>query len=121
MPPLHYEGVGFTAVPEQPGSDPVFRFYNTQTNTHFFTPSVQERDSIIATFKEFSYEGVGFHASTQSAAGLTEVYRFYNSQTNTHFYTPSILERNIIQATIPQYHLEGVGFWVPDSPDYLLS
>ena len=112
--------MGFTTVPEQPGSDPVYRFYNTETRVHFFTPDAQERDSVIANLKQFNYEGVGFHASTQDAAGLTEVYRFYNTETRTHFYTPSILERDIVQSTLPQFDYEGVGFWVPDSSDYLL-
>ena len=98
-------------------------FKNRDANVVYVLMEVmQEADYVKEHYKEaFTFEGVGFHASTQGAAGLTEVYRFFNVETGTHFYTPSILEKNMIEATWPSYRFESVGFWVPDSAQYLLA
>jgi Repeat of unknown function (DUF5648) len=49
----------------------VYRFYNTQTQTHFYTPSVLERDHIRANFESFNFEGVGFYVPETSDYLLT--------------------------------------------------
>lgn len=91
----------------------IYRFYNSQTNTHFFTASPSERDIIQNTFPSFKFEGVGFKAAPDQI-GADPVFRFYNTETNTHFFTPSIAERDHIVATFPTLKLEGIGFYASD-------
>ena len=40
---------------------PLYRFYNNITGTHFYTVNLSERDWIMNTFPQFSYEGVGYY------------------------------------------------------------
>lgn len=90
-----------------PGMKPVYRFYNTQKGTHFFTQSAIERDNIIASLPQFNFEGTSFNAYTGLGAGLSAVYRFFNTQTGAHFYTISTVERDNVRNTLPQYSYEG--------------
>ena len=56
---------------------PVYRFYNFTNNTHFFTPSAEEADSVIANYpKVFRYEGICYY--TNPANNTQPLYRFYN-------------------------------------------
>lgn len=88
----------------------VHRFYNRNTGAHFYTRSSSERDNILATMPQFTYDGVAFHAAGAFSPGLSPVYRFYNSRTGVHFYTISEAEKNHIQATLPHFLLEGPAY-----------
>jgi hypothetical protein len=61
-----YEGIAFYAYPEgqQPAdAKPVFRFWNPYTNSHFYTISETERDTVNDTYAYFwTYEGIAFYA-----------------------------------------------------------
>lgn len=48
--------------PCEEGFSPVYRFFNTATGTHFFTISGEEKDSIINSLPQFSYEGTAWCA-----------------------------------------------------------
>lgn len=43
------------------GWAPIHRFFNTQTGTHFYTASEEERDSVESNLKQFTYEGIGYY------------------------------------------------------------
>lgn len=90
---------------------PVYRFYNAQTGTHFYTSSSTERDSVRTTLHYMSYEGEAFLASSQHSAGLSPVYRFFNTVNGVHFYTISTAERDLIQDRLPQFTLEGIAYY----------
>jgi hypothetical protein len=90
---------------------PVYRFYNTQTGSHFFTASTTERESVRTNLAYMTYEGEAFMAASEASAGLKPVYRFFNSKTGLHFYTISESERDNIQANLPQFTLEGVAYY----------
>jgi lysyl endopeptidase len=94
-----------------PGFRPVYRFYNTQKGTHFFTQSAIEKDNVIATLPQFNFEGISFNAYTAPTAGMSAVYRFFNTQTGAHFYTISTVERDSIINTLPQFSYEGVRWY----------
>jgi uncharacterized protein (DUF1800 family) len=95
-------------------TSPVYRFYNLQRGTHFYTISTSERDFVIATYPSvFVYEGPVFSAYTTQVPGTVGVTRFYNIQTGTHFYTISPDEIAYIQTHYPQFILEGVVYYVP--------
>lgn len=89
---------------------PVFRFFNSRTNAHFFTTSPSERDTVRSTLPFMSFEGIAFQASGASVPGLSQVHRFYNTQTGVHFYTISEAERAHVTANLPQFTYEGVAY-----------
>ncbi|HKM36620.1 MAG TPA: hypothetical protein VJY83_03160 [Thiopseudomonas sp.] len=89
----------------------VFRFYNTNTATHFFTSSEAERDSVINKYASFIYEGEAFYAYQKSAARLSPVYRFYHQVLGSHFYTISQAEKENVERTYPDYIYEGVAWY----------
>jgi hypothetical protein len=101
----------------------VFRFYNSNASTHFYTMSVVERDYIIQNFPFFSYEGIKFSAYPATDPALSPVYRFYNKITGTHFYTINTAEKDHVIAAWPEiFNYEGVAWhastvpvtnWVP--------
>ena len=87
----------------------VYRFYNQQTGTHFYTASENERDSVATELEDiFVYEGPAFGAANES--GSSDVYRFYNETTNTHFYTISETERDYIIDHYTAFSYEGTAY-----------
>ena len=90
---------------------PIYRFYNTQTGTHFFTANATERDQLIATNTVFQYENIVFYASKQSSTAPDAVYRFYNTSSSSHFYTISEDERRTIIANYPNFREEGISWY----------
>ena len=58
---FNYEGPTFRAADSSnAASDSVFRFFNTQTGTHFYTAAEVEKDSIIASLPSFNFEGTAY-------------------------------------------------------------
>ncbi len=90
---------------------PVYRFYNIETQGHFYTASSSERDQVLATMPQFTYEGVAFYAANDALAGSLPVYLFFNTQTGVHFYTASEAERDAVAANLPQFVFEGIAFY----------
>lgn len=101
---------GATTTPVS-GRMPIYRFYNTQNGTHFFTASAQERDAVIQGNPNYQYENIGFYASTQTATAPNAVYRFYNNNSGSHFYTINADERAFVVANYPQFSVEGVAWY----------
>ena len=102
---------GGATTPPASGRIPVYRFYNTQNGTHFFTANAQERDALIQGAPSFQYENIGFYASTQTAAAPQAVYRFYNTLSGSHFYTINADERAFVIANYPQFNAEGEAWY----------
>jgi hypothetical protein len=104
--------VASTPVTNGPvSSNDVFRFYNTDTNLHFYTNSIVERDGIVKSQSQFHYEGTAFKVpadGTKDAA--LSVFRFLDSKTGTHFYTASTTERDKLQADPSHFNFEGTAF-----------
>ncbi|HQR10109.1 MAG TPA: DUF1800 family protein [Casimicrobiaceae bacterium] len=103
------------AVVAQATLSPVFRFFNQQTGTHFYTIVAAERDQVIAGSPQFVYEGPAFAAYAQPAAGAQPVFRFYNSATRAHFYTDKASDRDYVLATWPQFVFEGTAYYAMPS------
>jgi hypothetical protein len=61
-----YEGVAFHAYPQgaQPaGTEPVYRFWNASSGTHFYTIDVQEVDRVLTAYSHvYTFEGIAFYA-----------------------------------------------------------
>ena len=94
---------------------PVFRFYNNATGTHFYTISVVERDTVLARYPTFAYEGPVYYAYPSSQIDNLPVYRFYNTKTGTHFYTQSETEKNFVLTNYPVFAFEGPVYYAPAS------
>ncbi|WP_165820328.1 right-handed parallel beta-helix repeat-containing protein [Microvirga sp. KLBC 81] len=101
---------------ESPSPDPttartdIFRFYNMERKTHFYTASTEERDHVINTWSQFRYEGNAFDTTATALNGI-EVFRFYNTETKSHFYTTSIQERDHVINTWSQFRYEGLAYY----------
>jgi len=58
---FNFEGPTFRAAdPTNTAADTVFRFFNTQTGTHFYTAAEAEKDSIVANLPTFNFEGTAY-------------------------------------------------------------
>ncbi len=93
-PNLYDEETITVTVLQIPGS-PVYRFCLKADNSqHFYTIKPAERDKLINTYSAvWTYEGVAFHAFTDSSQpGVVPVYRFWSG--STHFYTMKTAERD---------------------------
>ncbi|MDR0225577.1 MAG: trypsin-like serine protease [Burkholderiaceae bacterium] len=86
---------------------PVYRFFNTRTGAHFYTANAEERDYVIANYREFQYENVAFYAATQQLQSLSPVFRFYNASTGAHFYTIDAFERQQVNIYYKSFKDEG--------------
>lgn len=95
-----YEGVSFSASSvSRNGLNAVYRFYNRNSNTHFYTTSATEAARVRNTMQStFRSEGTAYYTNTvTSGDNLLPVFRFYNRSTGTHFYTASLTEKNRLQ------------------------
>ncbi|MEO8344202.1 MAG: DUF1800 family protein [Betaproteobacteria bacterium] len=90
---------------------PVYRFFNQQTGTHFYTIVAAERDQVIAGSPQLAYEGPAFAAYAQPASGAQPVFRFYNTATGAHFYTNKTADRDYVLATWKQFTFEGTAYY----------
>ncbi len=90
--------------------DGVYRFFNTDTGTHFYSANITERDSIIANLPNFNLEGPSFKAADTANGPTASVFRFFNTETGTHFFTQSTAERDSITANLPSFNLEGEAY-----------
>ncbi len=91
---------------------PVYRFFDTKAGTQFLTGSTGERDTVIATRADLTYEGLGLAGIAPGAndPNATPVFRFFNAASGTHFLTASQDEKNTIAATRPDMVFEGASF-----------
>ncbi|QDG76920.1 FG-GAP-like repeat-containing protein [Labrenzia sp. PHM005] len=93
----------------------IYRFFNSATGTHFFTASVAERDNIISTLPQFSFEGNAFDSDATQANGGTAVHRFFNTATGNHFYTANNDEYLNILNNLSQFNYEGIVYYAYSS------
>ncbi len=96
------------------GNSPIFRFYNSKANGHFFTSNADEAEYVaINYFDTFTFEGAAMYASATAKAGLTPLYRFYNSTNGGHFYTANAAEKAMVEKNYGgAFIYEGISFYV---------
>jgi len=115
LPQFSYEGNSYDSnavVGQSAGATAVYRFFNTTTGTHFYTASEAEKDSVLATLPQYSFEGVSYYAYNSTGPEQDALFRFFNTLTGTHFYTTSVSERDTVRATLSQYEYEGIAYYV---------
>jgi hypothetical protein len=116
----HYEGIAYSAFTTQvSGTVPLYRFWSTRYNGHFYTADPAERDRVLATWPDvWSYEGIAYYVYPASSTqpNTTVVHRFWSTPASHHFYTASDAEKNRVIQTWPYFwDYEGVTFRVPSS------
>lgn len=89
----------------------VYRFYNSKTGAHFYTASAAERDFVVQTYPEFTYENVAFYAYADSSSAKDPVFRLYNATSRAHFYSGSVAERDFVIANYPAFKYEVVSWY----------
>ncbi|MDY6806780.1 MAG: CAP domain-containing protein [Cyanobacteriota bacterium] len=87
----------------------VHRFWDVQTESHFFTASQSEFSDRQSNPARYSYEGVEFEALAPSTSGALPVYRFENERTGTFFYTLQTPDE--ITGQFPVFESDGVAFY----------
>jgi len=88
----------------------IFRFFNQNTGTHFYTASAAEKDNIVATLPQYVYEGIAYHTADDDFPGATSVFRFFNTANGTHFFTADAHERDQLIASAGSYVYEGEAY-----------
>lgn len=84
-----------------PAIRPVFRFFNKQNGSHFYTASDSERITVIQKLADvYKYEGPAYYVNTGNPSNNLPLYRFYNPKTGSHFYTASEAEKNDVIARL---------------------
>jgi hypothetical protein len=110
----HFEGVAMVFDSTNPAnSQPLYRFFDMKTGTHFYTADEAEKNNLIATMAStYHFDGPAYDVSTTPGSGLT-VYRFFNVRTGTHFYTADPAERdNTIAKFGGLFHYEGPAYYL---------
>ena len=92
LPHYRSQGVAFLGVDPADG-DPVYRFFNSSTGLHLYTPSVAEKNAVME-LDNYSFEGTAFYGYTEQTEDTEPLYRFYNTDLDVHFYTTSTAERD---------------------------
>ena len=115
-----YEGPAWTAYATQvAGTVPLYRFFSTQYQGHFFTTSAPERDSIIATYStnEWHYEGIAYYVfpANTTTTGTSAVARFWSSDFKQHFYTANADEAAFTKTHYPLH------VWQYERDDFAVS
>ncbi|MBI5759605.1 MAG: VCBS repeat-containing protein, partial [Planctomycetales bacterium] len=82
---------------------PVFRLYNPNSGTHYYTANPDERDALQQL--GWRYERDEGFLSTQPGDGLTLVYRLYNRRAGTHLFTANDEERDSVLGLSPDWEL----------------
>lgn len=68
------------------GASPVFRYFNVNTDDHFFTTNINELGN--GSNNGWIFEGVGFFAPSMIAyPNIIPIYRYYSASKGDHFYT----------------------------------
>lgn len=101
-----------TMVNAATGVIAVSRFFDTSTGTQFLTASAAERDSVLATRPDLTYEGVGLGGISPGAdPSAVPVYRFFETTSGTHFFTVNQSEESSLIMNRPDLVLEQTTFY----------
>lgn len=107
----------YAALAGSTGND-VCRFYSYYSNSHFYTASEAECNTIRYGTSEWKYEGLSFRIPLPSSSGCmsgqTPVYRLYNNRymfhDSNHRFTTSFSEVERLRAWPNYWVYEGIAF-----------
>lgn len=107
------EGVSYHAFKSGGASKSgLFRFYNRQKGTHFYTISPSESQRVRNSMTHiYRYEGVAYYVGSGGDSRAQAVHRFYHRRQGTHFYTISSTEAQRVKSRLAStYRPEGVAY-----------
>ena len=114
----NFEGLSYVANPSlSGGAVPLYRFYRTDRDVHFYTANESEKDYIVNNpwATTWNFEGVAFYVYPVSHSGADRlVYRFYRTDRDVHFYTANESEKDYIvnNPWATTWNFEGTSFKV---------
>ena len=88
----------------------VYRFFNTESGTHFYSRDEFEANSILANLPHYRLDGPAFKAADATNGITADVFRFFNTQSGTHLFTQDTNERDTIIATLDHFNFEGIAY-----------
>ena len=90
----------------------IYRFFNRETGSHFYTASEIEKNSVINNLSNYIFEGVAYEAADPIAGmdSASVVHRFLNQNTGVHLYTIDKIEKDYIVENLSNYSYEGEVF-----------
>src|SRR5690606_19848342 len=115
-----YESQDFRVWPTvngacQAGTVAVYRFWSSKFESHFFTTSKAESDTVRRTDKNWAYEGAAFCTAPAGTPGTQPVYRFWSSKFGKHFYTANQGEADALRRGDRNWSYEGIAMYSPTS------
>jgi subtilisin family serine protease len=115
-----YEGPVFGAFANPvAGSIPVYRFWSSSYNAHFYTASENEKNHVIAAYPDnvWKYESIAYYAYPAARTGSDTqlMARFWSPTYVNHFFTASAGEAASVRRNFPPHiwTFEGNVFRVP--------
>ena len=90
----------------------VYRFFDRANGAQFLTGDAAERDAVISTRPDLTYEGFGLAGIAPAAndPAASPVFRFFDTRSGTHFLTADAAEKTTISATRADLVFEGSSF-----------
>ncbi len=88
-----------TSVADTTITGAVYRFFDKNTGTHFFTSDAGEKNNVVANLPNYVEETNGFGNVVQTDPNSQAVFRFFDTKYGTHFFTASTTERDQVIAT----------------------
>ena len=111
-----FEGFAFSALPTDGATCddgmPIYRFWSPVFRSHFYTLNAGEKDHIVATDRNWQYEGVAYCAYAIQEDGTVPLYRFWSPNFRKHFFTADQAEADHIRAVDHNWLYEGVAAYV---------
>jgi hypothetical protein len=100
-----------------PAYQPVYRFYNQSSGSHFYTTSEAEKTTVENTLGSvYSLDGIAYGVTSDPKDGQP-LHRFYNKTSGTHFYTASEEEKTrVIKDLSDTYSYDGPAYNVSAVP-----
>ncbi len=112
-----YEGASYVTADRLSGnsSEEVHRFFNSTTGVHLYTTDENERNYIIDSLPNFTYEGEKFYAYKTEQADTVPIYRFYEPTIGVHFYISNEGEMSFVKENLDNYNYEGIAYYAFDT------
>ncbi|WP_456786888.1 hypothetical protein [Cellulomonas sp. P5_C5] len=112
-----YEGQAFSTVAVSADGwctvgPPVYRFYSPVVQSHFYTQSFEEKQHLVTSDPNWTYEGIAYCAPDSPKQGSVPLYRFWSSAFGKHFYTANQAEADHLKAVDRNWSYEGIAYYV---------